>query len=76
MPGSGPRNGGALRDGLIAAAHREILRLKEVNERLLQAQTESESLLAIDDKVCLLVWQQNPCGPRKLVQAGDISFFG
>ena len=36
-------SGGGLRDGLIAAAHQEILRLKEVNERLLEAQTESES---------------------------------
>lgn len=41
MAGSGARGGGGLRDGLIAAAHQEILRLKEVNERLLQAQAES-----------------------------------
>ncbi len=36
------KGGSGLRDGLIAAAHQEILRLKEVNERLLEAQAESE----------------------------------
>ncbi|KAK9821857.1 hypothetical protein WJX74_006036 [Apatococcus lobatus] len=41
LAGQRPRTGGGLRDGLIAAAHQEILRLKEVNERLLQAQSES-----------------------------------